>query len=102
MALARPVKNSAKSERRQVDLHAPIKELVSDDELLNMVEVMAGWDLTAWEVRRLVIDGKVRRVRRPGYQPYYPLSSVVRALGEPLHPLTPRYRRSFEFGERAA
>jgi hypothetical protein len=67
-----------------------------------MSEILDGWELSEWTVRRAVKEGQLRRVRRPGYQPYYPLSSVVAAFGSPKHPITPRYRMWAEAEERAA
>lgn len=81
------------------ELRAPI---TTDDVLLNMKEIVEGWDISPWGLRRLVKEGQLRRVRRPGNQPYYLLSSVEAILGKPKSPFTPRYRRGFELGELAA
>jgi predicted site-specific integrase-resolvase len=68
----------------------------SDDLLLNMSEIIDAWEVSAWTVRRLVKEGKLRRVRRPQLQPYYPLSAVEAILGPPRTAPTPRYPRGDE------
>ena len=37
-------------------------------------------------VYKAVAEGRLRRVRRPGYQPYYAYSDVVACFGEPRNP----------------
>jgi hypothetical protein len=73
-----------------------------DDLLLTRLEIMEAWEITDWQIRRLVKDGKLRRVRRPNYQPYYPLSQVELILGPPKTPPTPAYRQGFDLEEAAA
>lgn len=72
-----------------------------DDLLLTRLEIMEAWKVSDYMVRRLVSEGKLRRVRRPNYQPYYPLSSVVAILGQPIHDPTPRYPSWDERAEAA-
>jgi len=67
-----------------------------DDPLLNAQEILDAWEISDNKLRRLVKLGKLRRVRRPNYQPYYPLSAVVEALGQPVNDPTPRYPMRFE------
>src|SRR5258708_30673314 len=57
-----------------------------DDVLLNSVEVKEMWGLNERSLRTAIVDGRLRRVRRAGYQPYYPYSWVVAAFGAPKNP----------------
>jgi hypothetical protein len=72
-----------------------------DDLLLNAKEITEAWEISDWALRKLVREGKLRRARRPNFQPYYTLSAVVAVLGEPIHSPTPRYHSGGEL-QRAA
>lgn len=66
-----------------------------DEQLLNATEVQAMWGISNWTLRRALVDRRLRRVRRDGYQPYYLVSDVVACFGEPRNsaPLRPVKRR---------
>jgi hypothetical protein len=72
-----------------------------DDVLLMAQEIIDAWEISDYRLRLLVKSGELRRVRRPGYQPYYTLSAVVAILGDPVNSPTPRYHSGFE-GAKAA
>ena len=93
--------NTADSSRRQGVFYPKI-EGGSDDPLLDRQEILEAWEVSDRQLRGLVAEGRLRRVRRRGYQPYYPLSAVVEVLGPPLHDPMPPYRSGYEFGELAA
>jgi len=58
-----------------------------DDVLLMLDEVQAMWEVSVYAVYKAVAEGKLRRVRRPGYQPYYAFSDVRAWLQrEPKNP----------------
>ena len=65
-------------------------------------EIIDAWEISDYRLRLLVKAGTLRRVRRPAYQPYYPLSAVVAILGQPKHDPTPRYLRENEAEPLAA
>lgn len=69
-----------------------------DDLLLHANEILYAWEITNRRLRRLVLSGALRRVRRPGYQPYYAFSAVVAILGQPKRDPMPPYRSGYDDG----
>ena len=76
--------------------------MVEPDLLLTRMEVEEAWNLSPWQLATWVKKHPTMRARRPGYQPYYPLSAVKAILGDPVHPPTPRQDRESEYVPLAA
>jgi hypothetical protein len=111
MSIAAPDDNSGLSRRRQWGMAKAVPAL--DDLMLMLDEVRTVWQVSERAVRKAVHERRLIRVRRPGYQPYYPYSAVVNAFGEPknLPPLESLLtelaakggnQKGFEFDEAVA
>lgn len=63
-------------------------------------EVQALWGVSDYAIRKAILDGRLRRVRRAGYQPYYPVSSIEACFGpRPNAPVGRPFRKS-NLGDR--
>lgn len=64
-----------------------------DELLLNQREVLVMWGITNRTLLTALVEGRLRRVRRVGYQPYYLRADVVAAFGPQVRPMVVAVKR---------